>query len=425
MPRPSYPDPRQSALFTYPGQDEESCPAPPGGDQAPPQPSKTRLAKCSDEVMRYTGLGKEEAEFFVVATVSLLLVGCSMILGGRKIRCSLAWFFTNYTSSTLAALDLAAKLVNLAVSGTEARGVVSHTGASVEAIVVDRLVLPHTISVGTSGPFRGLPRKGGTVDSWASTMRGQNPRGVCLTQLWAGSAIEVVRAMATGGSVGFGAMVGCLPSDEGSNIPAAMPSDIGAFDIGKLVIAVANVLAGGRMEFAFTTAACGDVIDAAKGHLHWADSTRQIAGMAVALHLLSGDTGKEVGAVAVSQAVALYHQSEAEKAGLMALGNKGDGDTDAMVDDLVMKVGNILAYALRTGCDEMSPRDVVQHGLAPNVDGAKLMLAVLEVRGEATQEMYIQNNRPLQKWRLHGLRFPLMDDVENKRKMDFRHMGVR
>jgi hypothetical protein len=145
--------------------------------------------------MRYTGLGEEAAEFFVVATVSLLLAGCPMILGDRKIPCSLAWFFTNYTSSTLAALGLAEKLVNLAVSSTEARGVVSHTGASVEAIVGDRLALPygmHTISVGTSGPFRGLPQKGDVVDSWVATMRGQNPRGVCLMQLWAGPAVEVV-----------------------------------------------------------------------------------------------------------------------------------------------------------------------------------------------------------------------------------------
>jgi hypothetical protein len=38
---------------------------------------------------------------------------------------------------------------------------------------------------------------------------------------------------------------------------------------------------------------------------------------------------------------------------------------------------------------------VVLHGLAANVGEAKLMLAVLEVRGESTQVLVIQNNRPL------------------------------
>ena len=416
-------DPHTPDLFLSCGSPgEPATPAPKLEVSDASHPAPTLLETCAGEVQRYTGLDFHAALFVVVVFVSSLLVGVKMMLGERLVKLSTAWFFPQYTSSSMAALRLGEKLLLNALTAEPPR-ILLHSGASVESIAEDRLALAqgmHTVSLGVSGPFRGVPSKKDVeaLDFWASTLRGEHPRDICLWQLWAGSAWDLATAIESGKSVGFGDLIGCITCRATGDVATAIPDDVSSFELAKLFRGIAEA-SGQQTKMVFTPLASAEVLDAARGSLNWGDAIRQIAGLAAALHVIEDIGSTQVGAVTVKHAVALFQESERQKKSLLSTMDKQDGNgvRDGLVKAL-QKAENVLAYMHAKAREEMSPRELVIHGLADDVAEAKLIFAILETRKQAIQELYIHNNRPLQKWKVNGQRSPSSPEEENQSKTE-------
>ena len=130
----------------------------------------------------------------------------------------------------------------------------------------------------------------------------------------------------------------------------------------------------------------------------WADAQRQIMIRAAAIYLASHDADEIcIDRDCAVRGIQMYRESERAKAELLASknGNKVNFLKGSMVEQQAMA---LLGYINRMHILEMSPRDVVGHGLADNVVHAKLLLVILEMLGMAVQRMYIFNGRALQKW---------------------------
>ena len=416
-------DPHTPGLFLFSGSSgEPETPAPKVELADASHPAPTLLETCAGEVRRYTGLDFDAALFVVVVLVSFLLVGVKMMLGERLVKLSMAWFFPQYTSSSMAALRLGEKLLLNALIAETPR-ILPHSGASVESIVEDRLALAygmHTVSLGVSGPFRGVPSKKDVqaLDFWASTLRGEHPRDICLWQLWAGSAWDLATAIESGKSVGFGDLVGCIPCRATGDVATAIPDDVSSLELAKLFRGIAES-SGQSTDMVFTPSACAEVLDSAKGSLNWADAIRQISGLAAALHVIEDAGAPAIGTVTVNRAVVLYQESERQKAALLFPLDKKDGyGAREGLLKASQKADAVLAYMLSKESEGMSPRDLVIHGLADDVAEAKLIFAILETRKQAIQELYIHNNRPLQKWKVNGLRSPSGPEAENQSKTE-------
>ena len=366
------------------------------------QAADSRFGDCTREIQRFTGLPPASCEHLVIAYCSQSLIGMVMRVGTHDFPVCYAGIIPAYTSSSIAALQFAAAIIEKAKENTRAAKLAVLHSSSLND---PNLTYGGDVAViGTCGPLRArMSGKHNTqaMDRFAAIVRGQRQPGVRsphLCALWAMRPDDFVDAMESGNSVAFERIMSIVPVGE-CEVPEAIPESVDGLAITDALMRgcrcrsrVGNVI---RADDRATSA----ILNAAEGTPFWGDTQRCIMTGAAAIYLASHDDDDEmcIDHDCARRSIEMYREAERAKAELFASKN-GNKENFLQGAKIERESAALLGYINRNGICEMSPRDVVGHGLADSVVHAKLLLVILERLGMAVQQMYIFNGRPLQKW---------------------------